>query len=70
MCVCVCVQGALQRITRDTGKLATEQLKGLTCQIVKQMLFNCRCNPHAPPGAAPAEPAPAAAGTEASNMEM
>ncbi|KAG2434435.1 hypothetical protein HYH02_012265 [Chlamydomonas schloesseri] len=32
---------ALARICRDTSKLAAEQIKGLSTQLVKQALFNC-----------------------------
>ncbi|KAJ9517658.1 hypothetical protein QJQ45_025133 [Haematococcus lacustris] len=38
---------ALHKICRDTSKLAAEQLKGLSSQLVKQILFNCQLTPAA-----------------------
>lgn len=35
-------ESALAKICRDTSKLASEQIKGLSTQIIKQALFNCR----------------------------
>eukprot|EP00955_Chlamydomonas_euryale_P016518 176475-Chlamydomonas_euryale.AAC.5 len=49
-------QGMLSKICRDTSKMATEQMKGLSSQVIKSLLFNGR-----PAGAcAPAPPPPAA----------
>lgn len=50
-------ESALSKICRDTSKLATEQLKGLGSQLVKQLLFNC--SPHGPSGSG-CRPLPAA----------
>ncbi|KAG2483089.1 hypothetical protein HYH03_018027 [Edaphochlamys debaryana] len=33
---------ALSKICRDTSKLAAEQIKGLSTQVIKNALFNCR----------------------------
>lgn len=35
-------EGALTKICRDTSKMATEQIKGLSNQIIKDLLFNTR----------------------------
>ncbi|GIL42017.1 hypothetical protein Vafri_83 [Volvox africanus] len=35
-------ESALAKICRDTSKLASEQIKGLSTQVIKQALFNCR----------------------------
>jgi COP9 signalosome complex subunit 5 len=35
-------ESALAKICRDTSKLATEQMKGLSSQIIKNLLFNSR----------------------------
>jgi COP9 signalosome complex subunit 5 len=34
-------EGPLNRICRDVGKLSAEQVKGLSSQLVKALLFNC-----------------------------
>lgn len=51
-------EGPLAKICRDTSKLAIEQVKGLSSQIIKNLLFNGR-HGHAcgalPQGAAPME---------------
>jgi len=36
-------EGALSKICRDTSKLATEQIKGLSSQVIKDLLFNHAC---------------------------
>ena len=33
-------ENALQKICRDTSKMATEQIKGLSSQVIKDLLFN------------------------------
>jgi len=35
-------EAKLAKITRDTSKLAAEQIKGLSCQVIKDALFNVR----------------------------
>lgn len=41
-------EGPLAKICRDTTKLSAEQIKGLSSQVIKSILFNC--NPRlAPP---------------------
>ncbi|KAF5843621.1 putative COP9 signalosome, subunit CSN5 [Dunaliella salina] len=45
-------QSVLFKICRDTSKLAAEQIKGLSSQVVKDQLFNCRCKPQAAGNAA------------------
>lgn len=35
--------GKLEQVTRDASRLATEQVKGLATQVVKQLLFNRSC---------------------------
>jgi COP9 signalosome complex subunit 5 len=34
-------EGPLSKICRDVGKLSAEQVKGLSSQLVKSLLFNC-----------------------------
>ncbi|KAG1661140.1 hypothetical protein FOA52_011871, partial [Chlamydomonas sp. UWO 241] len=45
-------EGTLTKICRDTSKMATEQMKGLSSQVIKQLLFNNHsahsCRPGAP----------------------
>lgn len=53
-------EGALTRVCRDTSKMATEQIKGLSSQVIKRLLFNMHgsaaghsaCAPAAPGGSA------------------
>lgn len=59
----------LAKICRDTSKLAVEQIKGISSQVIKDTLFNTRLQPP-PPGVTPAHkalplPLPAAVGDTA-----
>jgi COP9 signalosome complex subunit 5 len=36
-------ENALTRVCRDTSKIASEQLKGLSSHIIKNLLFNSKC---------------------------
>jgi hypothetical protein len=52
-------EGPLLKICRDTTKLSAEQIKGLSSQVIKSILFNC--NPRLGPPQQPAAAAPAVA---------
>lgn len=47
-------ESKLEQVVRDTARLATEQVKGLSTQVIKTLLFNRRCG--CGPGEAAAEP--------------
>ncbi|KAF6258441.1 JAB1/Mov34/MPN/PAD-1 ubiquitin protease-domain-containing protein [Scenedesmus sp. NREL 46B-D3] len=53
-------EGPLLKICRDTTKLSAEQIKGLSSQVIKSILFNC--NPRLGPPQLPQQAAAAAAG--------
>lgn len=51
--------GPLLKVCRDASKMTAEQIKGLSSQVVKALLFNC--NPLAAPTQAAGQPDAAAA---------
>jgi hypothetical protein len=51
-------EGPLLKICRDTSKLSAEQIKGLSSQVIKSILFNC--NPRLGPPQLPQQPAASA----------
>ena len=40
---CPAEEGKLEAVVRDTARVAAEQIKGLSTQVIKELLFNRRC---------------------------